>query len=148
MTPNIDPRQAYNQRWKLFHYISGIAMKVYIRFKYGQGTEVYAPMLKYLLTKDGLTVEQDARLPMFWDDTPIGDTCTFDMLVRGNSADVVVKLLSQDIIDTSVREPFKHRMEITHSQYGMIINFSPTKLYSEWYYRDPDIGVIDKIKLL
>lgn len=147
-TPNIDPRSQYNRRWQLFHYVSGMAMKVYVRFKYGQGTDVYIPMLSYLLQKDGLTVERNAHLPMYWDDNPIGDTCTVDLYVRGQSAGIMIKVLSQDHIDTTDREPFKNRMHLTHSQYGMLINFSPDKLYSEWYHRDPDTAIIDKIKLL
>lgn len=123
-------------------------MKVYTRLKYGMGTEVYIPMLKYLLEKDGLKVDRNAQLPMFWDDAPIGDSCTIDLKVHGNSADVIIKVISQDCVESTDRKPFKNIMEITHSQYGMIINFSPDKLYSEWYHREPDTGVIDKIKLL
>lgn len=123
-------------------------MKVYVRFKYGQGTEVYIPLLKHLLESDGLTVLRDAPLPMYWDDTPIGATVTTDLYVQGRSADVMIKVLSQDTISTPDREPFKHRMELTHTQYGMLINFSPEKLYSEWYYRDPVTATIDKVKML
>lgn len=123
-------------------------MKVYVRFKYGQTTDVYIPMLKYLLQKDGLTVERNAPLPMYWDDTPIGDTCTIDLYVRGQSADIIIQVLSQELISTSDREPFKSRMNLTHSQYGILINFSPDKLYSEWYVRDAATGTIDKVKMI
>ena len=39
-------------------------------------------------------------------------------------------------------------MNLTHLPYGMLINFSPDGLYSEWYYRNESTGNIDKIKLL
>jgi len=39
-------------------------------------------------------------------------------------------------------------MNLTHLPYGMLINFSPDGLYSEWYKRDALRNEIDKIKLL
>ena len=39
-------------------------------------------------------------------------------------------------------------MNLTHLPYGMLINFSPNGLYSEWYQRNEDTGEIEKIKLM
>ena len=39
-------------------------------------------------------------------------------------------------------------MNLTHLPYGMLINFSPDGLYSEWYHRNEVTGEIDKIKLM
>ena len=38
-------------------------------------------------------------------------------------------------------------MNLTHMPYGMLINFGPDGLYSEWYQRYSD-GDIERIKLL
>lgn len=37
-------------------------------------------------------------------------------------------------------------MNLTHMPYGMLINFGPKGLFSEWYVRHSD-GEIEKVKL-
>ena len=44
------------------------------------------------------------------------------------------------------RRQLKNYLNITHIPYGMLINFSPNQIYSEWYERFPD-GTIERIKL-
>ena len=39
-------------------------------------------------------------------------------------------------------------LRITRKPYGMLINFSPEGLYSEWYHYVDATGEINKIKLL
>ena len=39
-------------------------------------------------------------------------------------------------------------MHLTHTEYGMIINFGGDSLFSEWYRRDPATGEIEKVRLL
>lgn len=36
-------------------------------------------------------------------------------------------------------------MNLTHMQYGMLVNLSPKNLYTEWYERNSVSGDIDKI---
>ena len=37
---------------------------------------------------------------------------------------------------------------LTHLPYGMLINFSPDGLYSEWYRRNERTEEIDRVRLL
>jgi hypothetical protein len=39
-------------------------------------------------------------------------------------------------------------MHLTHTEYGMLINFGSERLYSSWYHRDPATGNIEKVKLM
>ena len=49
--------------------------------------------------------------------------------------------------DKEHRRQLWNYMNLTHIHYGMLINFGPDRLFSEWYQRY-DNGDIEKIKLL
>ena len=62
--------------------------------------------------------------------------------------DIIVELKAINHVDTQHRRQLWNYMNLTHLPYGMLINFSPDGLYSEWYKRDALRNEIDKIKLL
>ena len=44
------------------------------------------------------------------------------------------------------RKQLRNYMNLTHTQWGMLINFSMDRVYSEWYKRDND--EIERVKLM
>ena len=60
--------------------------------------------------------------------------------------DIIVELKSIKFVGVEHRKQLKNYMNITHIKYGMLINFSPDRIYSEWYERDVD-GTIERITL-
>ena len=60
--------------------------------------------------------------------------------------DIIVELKSIKFIGDEHRKQLQNYLNITHIKYGMLINFSPERIYSEWYERDID-GSIERIKL-
>ena len=56
------------------------------------------------------------------------------------------ELKAIQFISDDQRKQLKNYLNITHCPYGMLINFSPDRLYSEWYERYSD-GTIERIKL-
>jgi len=142
----MDPRQAYNQQWMFFYRLSGIAMNIYNTLHFGMGTAIYAKYFMYLASKEGYHVQQNAQLPLHWNNEQLPTTCDIHLLLNGN---IIVDLYSKDA-DTSQtdRDYLKNRMTITHCSYCMIINFKRDILYSEWFARDPETGIIDKVKML
>jgi GxxExxY protein len=75
----------------------------------------------------------------------LDQTYRMDLVISGN---IIVELKAINHIDTPHRRQLWNYLNITHFPYGMIINFSPDGLYSEWYHRDSETGVIDKIKMM
>lgn len=142
----MDPRQSYNQRWMFFYRLSGIAMNIYNTIHFGMGTAIYAKYFIYLAEKAGYGIQLNAQMPLYWNDEQLPTTCDIHLLVNSN---IIVDIYSKDA-DTNQhdREYLKNRMAITHCPYGMIINFKREILYSEWFARDPETGIIDKIKML
>ena len=130
--------QEYNKRYEFFRDITGEAMRVHRKFHGGLLESAYEAALKY-------TVERQKFLPIYWDDVRLDQDYRMDLVVNGN---IIIELKAINHIDTPHRRQLWNYMNLTHLPYGMLINFSPDGLYSEWYYRNESTGNIDKIKLL
>ena len=61
---------------------------------------------------------------------------------------IILELKAVNFVDKSHRRQLFNYMHLTHTEYGMLINFGGDSLFSEWYRRSPMTGEIDKIKLL
>ena len=105
----------------------------------------YEAALKYLLEQKGFKVERQVYLPMFWDDVQLDHTYRMDLVINDN---IIVELKAVNFVDKSHRRQLFNYMHLTHTEYGMLINFGGDSLFSEWYRRSPMTGEIDKIKLL
>lgn len=141
----MDLIKEHNKRYEFFHKITGIAMMVHNKYHYGLLESAYEAAFKYLLEKNGYSVERQAVLPIYWDDVQLDQSYRMDLVIDGN---IIVELKTIAHIDTPHRHQLWNYMNLTHLPLGMLINFSPKGLYSEWYHRDIKTGVIDKIKLI
>ena len=141
----MDLIKEYNKKYEFFHKITGMAMTVYNKYKYGLLESAYEAAFKYLLEKDDYKVEQQVFLPIYWDDVQLDQNYRMDLVINGN---IIVELKAIAHIDTPHRRQLWNYMNLTHMPFGMLINFSPKGLYSEWYHRDDKTGNIDKIKLI
>ena len=137
--------QEYNKRYGFFREITGEAMRVHSKFRGGLLESAYEAALKYLLEKKGYTIERQVFLPMYWDDVRLDQDYRIDLVINGS---IIVELKAINHIDTPHRRQLWNYMNLTHLPYGMLINFSPNGLYSEWYHRDEQTGKIEKIKLM
>ena len=141
----MDLIKEHNKKYAFFHEITGIAMMVHSKYKYGLLESAYEAALRYLLEKEGHKVERQVYLPIYWDDVQLDQTYRMDLVIDEN---IIVELKAISHIDTPHRRQLWNYMNLTHIPYGMLINFSPDGLYSEWYHRHKETGVIDKIKLI
>ena len=137
--------QEYNKRYEFFREITGEAMRVHSKYRGGLLESAYEAALKYLLEKKGYSLESQVFLPMYWEDVRLDKGYRMDLVINGN---IIVELKAINHIDTAHRRQLWNYMNLTHLPYGMIINFSPNGLYSEWYHRDEQTGKIEKIKMM
>ena len=153
----MDAISEYNKRYEFFREITGEAMRVHRKYHGGLLESAYEAALKYVLEQKGYKVERQVFLPIFWDDVQLDQTYRMDLVINdrsateetlGSSKNIIVELKAIKHVDTEHRRQLWNYMNITHQPYGMLINFSPDGLYSEWYHRDAISGDIDKIKLL
>jgi len=138
-----DVLKEHNEKYHFFAEITGIAMKVYNKYHYGLLESAYEAAMRYLLEQGGHKVERQVYLPIYWEDVQLDQTYRMDLVVDEN---IIVELKSIKFIGDEHRKQLQNYLNITHIKYGMLINFSPERIYSEWYERDID-GSIERVKL-
>ena len=141
----MDVVSEYNKKYEFFREITGEAMKIHRKWHSGLLESAYEAALKYLLELKGYKVERQKFLPMFWDNVPLDQTYRMDLVVND---DIILELKAVKFVDKEHRRQLFNYMHLTHTEYGMLINFGGDSLFSEWYRRYPVSGEIERIKLL
>jgi GxxExxY protein len=141
----MDAISEYNKKYEFFREITGEAMRVHRKFRGGLLESAYEAALKYLLEQKGYAVERQVFVPMYWDNVRLDQDYRLDLLVNDK---IILELKAIKHIDTPHRQQLWSYLRITRKPYGMLINFSPEGLYSEWYHFDELTGDIDRIKLM
>jgi len=140
----MDAIREYNARLEPLRVITGIAMKVHGKYRPGLLESAYEAAMAYLLQRDGHVVERQKFLPIYWDDVQLDQTYRMDLVVDGIICEL--KAVSHTTPE-HVRQLWNY-MHLTHTEYGMLINFGAENLYSVWYRRNPVTGIIDKVRLM
>ena len=135
--------EEYNNKYKFFSDITGVAMTVHTKYHSGLLESAYEAALRYLLEQQGFKVERQVELPIYWDDVKLDQKYRMDLVVNDN---IILELKAVKFVDKEHRKQLFNYMNLTHMPYGMLINFGPKGLFSEWYERYRD-GEIEKIKL-
>ena len=123
--------------------ITGIAMKVYNKYHGGLLESAYECAIKFLLEQDGHKVEEQKELPMYWENIKLDKTYRMDLVIDD---DIIVELKAIKYVTEEHRRQLRNYMNLTHIQWGMLINFSPNRVYSEWYKREND--KIERVSLM
>ncbi len=137
--------EEHNKRYEFFHEITGEAMRVHRKYHSGLLESAYEAALKYLLEQKGYKVERQVNLPIYWDDVQLDQTYRMDLVVND---EIILELKAVKFVDKEHRRQLFNYMHLTHTRYGMLINFGGDSLFSEWYERYPVSGEIEKVKLL
>ena len=139
----MDLVEEHNKKYNFFREITGVAMKVYNKYRPGLLESAYEAALKYLLEQQGYKVERQVYLPIYWDDVQLDQNYRMDLVVNDN---IILELKAVSFADKEHRKRLFNYMNLTHTPYGMLSNFGPQGLFSEWYERTED-GSIEKIRL-
>ena len=132
----------HNRKYQFFADITGVAMKVHSKYHGGLLESAYEAALKYLLEQQGFKVERQVELPIYWDEIKLDQRYRMDLVVNDN---IILELKAVNFVDKEHRKQLFNYMNLTHVPYGMLINFGPKGLFSEWYVRHSD-GDIEKVK--
>ena len=68
-----------------------------------------------------------------------------EMVINDN---IIVELKAVNSADNKLRRQLWNDMNMAQKPYGMLINFGPNGLFSEWYQRYPETGKIEKVYLI
>ena len=137
--------EEHNNKYIFFKEITGAAMKVHSKFHSGLLESAYEAALKYLLKNQGFNVKSQVYLPIYWDDVKLDQTYRMDLVVNDS---IILELKAINFVDKEHRKQLFNYMNLTHMPYGMLINFGPNGLYSEWYEYHLESNNIEKVKLL
>lgn len=134
--------EEHKKKYDFFYQITGEAMRVHAKYKYGLLESAYEAALKHLLKLKGFNVEQQVFVPMYWDDTQLDQSYRLDLVVNNN---IIVELKATNGTGSEHRRQLFNYMNLTHLPYGMILNFGMKHLYFEWYERVKETGAIEKV---
>ena len=137
--------QEHNSKYQFFRDITGAAMKVYNKYRPGLLESAYEAALKYVLEIEGFKVERQVYLPIYWEDVQLEQTYRMDLIVNDN---IIVELKAVNFADKNHRRQLWNYMNLTHMPYGILINFGPDRLFSEWDIRNPNTEEIEKVRLM
>lgn len=104
--------------------------RVYNKLQYGYLEKVYQNALVIELKKQGLLVETQKKLPVYYD----------DILVGVYYADIVVNdlvILELKTVDTLLEEHFnqlKSYLRSTHMEVGLLLNFGPKAEFKRCFF--------------
>ena len=133
----------YNKKLEPMKVITGVAMKVHGKYRPGLLESAYEAAMEYLLKKDGHQVERQKMLPIYWEDVRLDQDYRMDLVIDN----IICELKAvKHTTEEHVRQLWNY-MHLTHTEYGMLINFGADRLYSAWYHRDPATGIIEKVKM-
>ena len=116
----MDLIKEHNKRFEFFREITGVAMKVYNKYKSGLLESAYEAAMKYLLEQCGYKVESQVYLPIYWDNVKLDKSYRMDLVINEN---IIVELKSVTFVETQHRKQLWNYMRLTHLPYGMLINF-------------------------
>lgn len=139
----MDLIKQHNEKYRFFADITGEAMRVHRKYKPGLVESAYEAALQYLLTQKGMKVERQKFLPLYWDDVRLDQDYRIDLMVDG----IICELKAVKFVSAEHRQQLWSYMRVTHTRYGMLINFGSKSLYSEWYKLDISTGEIEQVKL-
>ena len=94
----MDLLQEYNKKYHFFREITGIAMKVYNKYRPGLLESAYEAALKYLLEQNGYTVERQKNLPIYWEEVQLDQTYRMDLVINGNIIQHITEPIQKDKI--------------------------------------------------
>ena len=140
----MDSIQECNARLEPLRVITGVAMKVHAKYHPGLLESAYEAAMEYLLTQSGHKVERQKELPIYWESVKLAQTYRMDLVVDG----VFVELKSVSHTNESHFHQLWNYMHLTHTEYGMLINFGSEHLFSSWFRRDPYTRIIERVKLM
>ena len=81
--------EEHNKKYQFFADITGVAMKVYNKYRPGLLESAYEAAMKYLLELDGYKVEKQVDLPIYWDDVKLDQHYRMDLVIND---DIIVEL--------------------------------------------------------
>ena len=133
------------RRGTLSYLITGKAYDVYNELDYGLLESAYEAALEWELEQAGMKVEHEVMLPIYYKGHRLDKTYRIDLMVNRK---VILELKTVDILGPEHRLQLFNYMRLTHTSYGMLINFGPDGVRSEKYLYDENVNTCELIDVI
>ena len=110
--------------------IRGAIFKVYNTLGPGLLESVYEEALAYQLEKDGLKVERQVSVPVYYDGCLLGNNLRLDLLIEGK---VLVEIKSVQEMRNVFFKQTRTYLRLASLKLGLLVNFSTDDILSEIY---------------
>ena len=110
--------------------IRGAIFKVYNTLGPGLLESVYEEALAYQLEKDGLKVERQVPVPVYYDGCLLGNNLRLDLLIEGK---VLVEIKSVQEMRNVFFKQTRTYLRLASLKLGLLVNFSTDDILSEIY---------------
>ena len=133
------------REWTLSYIITGKSYDVYNELDYGLLESAYEAALEWELQQEGLTVEHEVPLPMYYKGHRLSNCYRIDMMINRK---VILELKTVEHIGSEHRLQLFNYMRLTHTKYGMLINFGPLAVRTEKYIFDESTNTCELINVI
>lgn len=111
----------------LSYTIRGAIFKVYNTLGPGLLESVYEAVLKYELTKEGLTVESQIPIPVIYDEVKFDIGFRLDLLVNKK---VIIEIKSVELLAPVHHKQLLTYLKLTDKRLGLLVNFNSDNISS------------------
>ena len=131
------------QEYKDMYDVVGLAMEVYNTLGRGMAEAVYQEALAREAKRCNISLEREKELRMYYKEELMDKTYFADFYYRG----IVIELKSVQEIMPEHRAQLFNYLRITHTNRGILFNFSEESLHTERYLylpEDDDFTLLNK----
>lgn len=109
----------------LTNKVLGLAFSVHSELGAGLLESTYEACLFYELTQNGIKVERQKKLPIFYKDIPLNEEYRIDLLIEDR---LIIELKSVENLQPIHSAQILTYLKLSHIKYGLLLNFNVSHL--------------------
>lgn len=109
----------------LTNKVLGLAFSVHSELGAGLLESTYEACLFYELTQNGIKVERQKKLPIFYKDTPLNEEYRIYLLIEDR---LIIELKSVENLQPIHSAQILTYLKLSHIKYGLLLNFNVSHL--------------------
>jgi len=139
----------YREKMQPIRDIIGAAFESANWYKKNMHEDLYEVGMRIELEEKGYTVHQQEELPVYYKGKLTDKKFRIDLSIdTPRIGTVIIELKALNRVEDKQRHQLWSYMRLTNTTYGILINFSPTGVYSETYEYDSVSNTCKPFQLL
>lgn len=119
-------------KYNMFSRIVGCAFASYNYWRSGMDELTYEAGLYAEMSNAGFIIHRQEEFPIYYKGLPTPVKRRMDLVATDkNLGNIILELKALDSVGNEQRKQLWSYMRLTNTRFGMLINFGPSKVYSE-----------------